>query len=336
MGARTYQPYTGPPVPTFCRHNRFLHNCPICREVPPPRAHARPGAATSPARAARPAATRGPQRARGGRGVKVRRVARAEEDGYRCELVPGLKASADAERLADELAFSAARLAELAADPPGAYADVAGSPDREEAIWLAFLIAWLCPVTGEEPFAAVRGAHTPWASGELPDLAGVTLGPRAAASPTPDAATLVAYRAWAARAGTQQAAVHGQDVWSPERRLDRAFERLALPGLERGARFDFLVTLGRLGVLELRAGSLRFGTDAATLAAKRVFGIGDTILLERRAADLAGVVDLPLDVLDLALFNWAQPAGQRAEMGSGAAADPAVRAAVAAALGVEG
>jgi len=44
----------------------------------------------------------------------VRQMARATDDGYRSPLVPGLKASTDAERLADELAFAATRLAELA------------------------------------------------------------------------------------------------------------------------------------------------------------------------------------------------------------------------------
>ena len=34
-----------------------------------------------------------------------------------------------------------------------------------------------------------------------------------------------------------------------ERRFARVFERMALPGLQRGARFDLLATLGRLGVL---------------------------------------------------------------------------------------
>ena len=62
-------------------------------------------------------ACRGPSTAprRGGSAVVVKRVARAVEDGYESELVPGLKASGDARRLAAEIAFSTARLAELAA-----------------------------------------------------------------------------------------------------------------------------------------------------------------------------------------------------------------------------
>ena len=50
--------------------------------------------------------------------MRVRRSTQAADDGYRTDLASGLKATADAERLAAELAFATARLAELAADPP--------------------------------------------------------------------------------------------------------------------------------------------------------------------------------------------------------------------------
>ncbi len=42
------------------------------------------------------------------------------------------------------------------------------------------------------------------------------------------------------------------------------YERLALPGLHRDARFDLLVTLGALGVYELERGVA--GSSAATIA----------------------------------------------------------------------
>ena len=42
----------------------------------------------------------------------------------------------------------------------------------------------------------------------------------------------------------------------PQRRFERLFERLALPGFGRTGRYDLLVTLGRLGLYELRADSL--------------------------------------------------------------------------------
>ena len=61
-------------------------------------------------------------------------MSQAADDGYRHELVPGVKATADAERLAAELAFATARLAELAADPPSLYAQIGAEPDAEEAL----------------------------------------------------------------------------------------------------------------------------------------------------------------------------------------------------------
>jgi hypothetical protein len=221
------------------------------------------------------------------------------------------------------------RLAELATDPPGAYAD-ALLADREEGIWIALLAAVLCPLEGEDPFANVRRAHVPWAGGEVPSLEGVPRGLRAAG----DERTLAAYRTWAGRAGSQEAALSGEAAWTPQRRFDRVFERLALPGLDRGSRYDFLVTVGRLGLADLRGGALHFGDDATTLAAKRVFGIGDPMILARRAGDLAEETGVPVEALDLALFNWGQPTAGRVTMGSRAEPDEGLRTAAADALGL--
>lgn len=55
------------------------------------------------------------------------------------------------------------------------------------------------------------------------------------------------------------------------------------------------------------------GEDDGTVAAKRAFGIGDPLLLERRARDLAESVGAPLGSLDLALWNWGR--GERARLG---------------------
>lgn len=263
----------------------------------------------------------------------MRRATQAADDGFRCQLVPGLKASADADRLAAELAFAAARLAELAADPPGVYAHIGAEPDAEEALWLAFLTAYLSPAEGEDAFAGVRVAHVPWASGELPAL-DVARGPRSSHDPAAGARTVTAYRAWAQRAGGQAAAFAGEPAWTPQRRFDRIFERLALPGFGRPGRYELLVSLGRLGVADVTPSSLQLTDDATTLAAKRVFGIGDKLLLERRARELAEAAELPIEALDLALFNWAAPAGGRATMGTRVAADDERRHAVAAALGL--
>jgi hypothetical protein len=244
------------------------------------------------------------------------------DDGYRSPLVPGLKSSEEAARLGQELAFAGTRLRVMAADPPGLYAEVAdASADIEERTWLAFLIAYLGPLEHADPFAAIRAVRTSWASGERPVLDAAELGPRTAHDPARGLRTIEAYRAWAERAGSQAPAFIGDPGWSPERRFARTFERLALPGLDRDARFDLLVTLGRLGVYELRAEALQLGgPDLTTVAAKRALGIGDSLLLERRAAALAEACGVPLDALDLGLYNWER--GERFTAGLGPGADP--------------
>ena len=238
--------------------------------------------------------------------MRVRRLARGEDDGFRTPLAPGLRSSADAERLAEELAFAAGRLSVLGTRPPGMYASVAAPGDVEERAWLAFQIAYLSPLEdSEDPFAAVSAVRTSWASGQLPDLTGVQVGPRSAHDPARWDETMQAYRAWASRAGSQEGAFTGEPGWTPERRFDRAFERLALPGLGRDARYELLVSLGRLGVFQMRGGQLHLvGDNEPTVAAKRALGIGDPLLLERRASDLATACGVPLEALDLGLFNW--------------------------------
>jgi hypothetical protein len=242
--------------------------------------------------------------------------------------VPGLKSSDDAERLAAELAFAAGRLDRLETGPPGLYAEVADTAgELEERTWLAFLIAYLGPLAEADPFASIRQVRRPWSEASGIPIDEARSGPRSAREPGRGSRTVEAYRAWAQRAGSQAAAFTGEASWTPERRFDRVFERLALPGMHRDARFDLLVTLGRLGVYELRAGRLHVGGEnAVTVGAKRVFGIGDSLLLERRAAELAGASQVPLAALDLALFNWSEhgaPGGaERATGGLDPGAEP--------------
>ncbi len=317
-------------MPTFCRHNRFIERCPICSKTLP----GNEPAAGTPRRAGSGGVTRtrSPRAARGD-GLTVRREGRAEEDGYSSSLVPGLRASADAQRLADELSFSTARLAALAVEPPGAYeqaVDAAAGGDLEKATWIAFVLAYLAPAEDEQPFAGAEAvlAAAPDPEAVTPELAGllddVARGPRSSHQAGTGTRTLVAYAQWAERSGGQTAAFTGSGEWSPERRFARVFERLSLPGFHRGARYELLVSLGRLGVYDLRAESLHLGTargtaggeDEAALAAKRVFGIGDPLLLDRRASALAKAAGVPLEALDLALFNWSRPpGGERATLG---------------------
>jgi hypothetical protein len=324
-------------IATFCRHGTQLESCPIChvsvenarREGGQRRAPGR-GTQKDPTRAKR---ARAPIAGRGGR-LTIRHETRAADDGFRSALAPGLRSSADAERLADALARSSARLASLAADPPGLYAEVASEADAEEASWLALLIVLVGPLEGvEDPFAAIAELRTRWSSGLLPDLADAQRGPRSSLDPGRAADTLLAYRRWAERAGSQAAGFSAEASWSETQRFERVFERLALPAFDRRARFDLLVTLGALGRYPLRAASLLLvEDDAVNRAAKRVFGIGDRLTLERRSRELAAACDLQIAAFDLALENWA--AHGQLELGVRTAPDPDARERTRAALGL--
>jgi hypothetical protein len=283
-------------MPTFCRHNRLLQNCTICAreqnfEVRPvvsssapkstqPREHEpRPARSRS---ERQPGATRAPRA--GGGGVRVRRLARGAEDGYRSPLVPGVKSSEDAERLAAEIAFAAWRLALMAQVATGAPIDAVHLP----AAWSEIAAPGDARVRTENAIRFVLDGPRGIESGERRNdvLAGID--------------------AWSARQGSLAAAITGEPSWTPERRFERLFERLGgLRGLERDSRYELLTLLGWLGVYELRAGRLFLsGENEATWAAKRALGIGDPLVLERRAAALAHACAVPLEALDLALHNW--------------------------------
>jgi Alpha-glutamyl/putrescinyl thymine pyrophosphorylase clade 3 len=307
-------------VPTFCRHNRFIERCPICSKTLPGRAPVgRPSRGTPPDRASSTPA--GARRRSRGESVRVHREQRAEDDGYRSELLPGLRASADASRLVEEIAFSSGRLLALGAAPPDLYAEVRGlaEHDLEQATWTCLLIAYLSPLQGEDPFAGIRVALRR-DRGALEDLEEIPLGPRTSYDPARGPETLSSYRNWVEQTSSQELAFAGDPGWSPRRRFERLFERLALPGFPRRGRYELLVTLGRLGLYELRADSLHFSaapglslSDPATLGAKRVFAIGDPLHLDRRGAALAEAISVPVETLDLALANWG--AGERATLG---------------------
>jgi hypothetical protein len=256
----------------------------------------------------------------------VSRERRAEDDGYRSPLAPGLRASQDAARLAEEIAFAGGRLQVLTAAPPDLYGEMREQRDAEQATWMCFLSAYLCPLEGPDPFVGIRRAlEADWRAGELPDLSAIPLGSRTSHDPARGEDTLRAYLQWTARAaqadrapgGRGALAFVGDPSWSAGRRFERLFERLTLPGVARMGRYELLLTMGRLGVCELRAEALYFTGapqgDLATLAAKRVFGIGDPLHLEHRAHELAKAMSVPIEALDLALANW--EAGERATLG---------------------
>jgi hypothetical protein len=268
----------------FCRHNRLTSKCPICSRELDESLRKQVPVRPRTTRSAKPST-----RTRSSGGVVTRKLARAADDGYRNPLVPGLRATADAERLAIALTRAAERL-----EFPGPHPEVAEEPDIERATWLAFLRA--------------LGADA-----ELTDA---------------QQRTADAYRAFTERAGSQQAAVTGEPSWTPERRFGRVFERLALPGFNRAARYAFLTTLGAADRYPLTADAVHFvEDDATTLAAKRALVSGDRLLLERRARELADAAELPIAALDRGLADWGTP-GEHVDL----TAEPAPG--VAAALGL--
>jgi hypothetical protein len=323
----------------FCRHNRFIERCPICRETVPglappesPARRTRTGTSGRPNTANRPngngrAGAAGDGTARGAprlhrrSGLQVSHERRAEDDGYRSPLAPGLRASQDAVRLAEEIAFAEGRLLALTTVAPDLYGEMREQEDPEQALWMCFLSAYLSPLESEDPFSGVRRAlEADWRAGQLPDLDGIALGPRTSHDPARGQATLRAYLQWAARAGSQLQAFTGDPGWTAARRFARLFERLTLPGLARMGRYELLLTVGRVGLCELHAEALYFTNapgaahdDLATLAAKRVFGIGEPVHLEHRAQELAKAASVPIEALDLALANWGT--GERATLG---------------------
>ena len=131
------------------------------RAKAPPRAgpaRARRARGARRARARRPAAARG--------GVVTRRLARAADDGYRNPLVPGLRATADAERLAAALTAAAARL-----EPPGPYPAIADRA-RPRGGDLARLPARARRADARAAGRARSRRRPRWADGELPRLPG--------------------------------------------------------------------------------------------------------------------------------------------------------------------
>ncbi len=316
----------------FCRHNRFIERCPICREtVPglaPPEREGRSSRVRQQDSTRHVTRSVGPaaRRSRGATALRVRQETRAEDDGYRSPLVPGLRASQDAERLAEEIAFAEGRLIAIRVAPPDLYGEIRDEEDVEQATWMCFLAAYLSPLEGGNPFVGIREAlQADWRAGELPDLREIPLGPRTSHDRARGEETLRAYLHWSHAldpdSGGQQAAFTGDPAWMARRRFERIFERLRLPGMERAGRYDLLVTLGRIGLYELSADSLHLGgartgeaQDLTTVAAKRLFAIGDPLVLERRAQQLAKEMSVPLEALDLAFANWG--AGERATLGA--------------------
>ena len=234
---------------------------------------------------------RRPASASGSRGsgrLVTRQLARATDDGYRNPLVPGLKATADAERLAIAVTQAHERL-----DPPGPFTAIDETPDVEQATWLAFLFA-LAP----ELYDVIDETRPAWEDAANLD-----------ALPEAKAKTAAAYRALGRARRLAGGRVHGRgdlDAGAPLRprlraaRAPRLHPRDALRPADRARRRRHLPARGRRAALRRR-------TTPTTDAAKRLLVSGDRMLLERRARDLADASGLPIGAFDRGLAVWGTP-----------------------------
>src|SRR5690606_7258498 len=115
-----------------------------------------------------------------------------------------------------------------------------------------------------------------------------------------------------------------------------AFRGLALPGLGRGPRFEFLLTLAAVGLLDAQPWSLLLDAsrDPVGVAAKRAFRSDHLVLLQRRLGALARTLDLPVGAFDLGLRNWDAAPKDRVTGGVPVEEDPAEVALLGEALGI--
>ena len=109
-----------------------------------------------------------------------------------------------------------------------------------------------------------------------------------------------------------------------------------MPGLARAGRYEFLLIASCLKLAPIEPGSLLLSEpmDPTMLAAKRVFGMGDAVILRQRSAALASEVGVPIESLDLALVNWARPDDERITGGVAVEGDADTQARVERVLGV--
>ena len=229
----------------FCRHNRMTAKCPICSKeleaelrakAPPRPAGIRRGAGGA-------ARARAPRR-RAPAALVTRKLARAEDDGYRNPLVPGLRATADAERLASALADRgrAARAARPLRGGRDRARPRAGDVARVPARARRPRRARAARTRSRPPRRASRTASCPTCPPRRPARSPPTASGPSGPARRPPASP-------ARPTGRRSAA-------SP-----RVFERLALPGFGRAPRFELLATLGAAGLYELEPDQLQLGVE---------------------------------------------------------------------------
>jgi hypothetical protein len=253
------------------------------------------------------------------RGVVTGKLSRNADDGYSSDLLPGIRSSADVLVLAQELTAAEARLEALSGPDAGPWTAVAERADTPAQAFIAALV--VAVASPDEVAGSVATASTALAAllavepslESLDHVAGASEvgsildgGPRGPRGHDAAGAALAVPAALATRSGgSLEAALLGEDSWTPARRFARLLDRLALRGLPRAVRFDVLVALGRTGALPVKADGLHLGNDQVTDAAKRLFAVADVPLLEKRAATVVEVTGVSWDAFELALWNIA-------------------------------
>jgi hypothetical protein len=320
-------------MPSFCRHGRFVERCPICSKSLPGN---EPGGGSSPrAKSSRKASasTGTVSHGRRVRGAGVKRASRGARRGRRLQLAADPRRARVGGRTAPGRGDRVLERApgRTGARPPGSLRRArAISPHRHRARELDLLDDRLplAPTGGSRPVRIdPRSADEPRPDPWRPRDIGAPAGPEAyrwacAAPTSPERGRRHARsptRSGSAgpAAGSQAAAFEGDAPGPRSGALSGCTNgsrcRASADGTLRTARHArpsrAVRAAGRLAAADGGAGD-----DLTTLAAKRVFGIGDPLLLERRAAGLwPRRPRCRLETLDVALANWAAP--QRATLG---------------------
>ena len=234
-------------MPTFCRHNRFLERCPICSKTLPGNApRDGPRAARRRARGARAggAAARSARRARGRRRCACAASSARAEDGYSSRSCPACAPRPTPRAWPRRSLSRTAACCVLARRRARRRAST-----REVARWRASdleqatldLLPDRLPVPAGGRRAVRRHPSAARCRGRRASALARTsrdVDARARArshDPARGARDARAYRAVGARgrpAIGQQARFAGDPSWTPQRRFERLFERLALPGLD--------------------------------------------------------------------------------------------------------
>ena len=196
--------------------------------------------------------------------MRVKRESRAEDDGYRSGArCPGCAPPPTPSGWPRRSPSPRAPAQPLRARSPGALRARSRARRRRTSSGrpgCCFLIAYLCPLEGEDPFVGSACGAAPECSSARAagDLGGSPLGPRTSHDPARGAGTLdgLPPLGRARRPVASSSGVRGRSRVEPRAALRAGVRAPRAAGLRRMGRYELLVTLGRLGLYELRADSL--------------------------------------------------------------------------------